>query len=99
MSTAELTLAETTIRAWKDEDFRFALAAQGRQVTDSPAGAVELADDVLGDVVGGQSLTSILTTVPCAGAVSSTFSCLTCEHTVWHGSCGTLSIGCCAAEQ
>lgn len=92
------------IRAWKDVDFRVTLEGEGAEVPESPVGTIELADDDLGDVAGGMpgiiTQTSIcVTSLPCATAglvaISSTLSCNTCATTLWHGSCGASSIGCC----
>jgi mersacidin/lichenicidin family type 2 lantibiotic len=93
-----------TIRAWKDADYRASLLVEeGIKIPESPVGSIELADDDL-DPSGGSipqlTQTSICTTsLACviAGtiAVSNTVSCNTCETTLWHGTCGASSIGCC----
>ena len=93
-----------TIRAWKDADYRASLLVEeGTDIPESPVGSIELSDEEL-DPSGGSipqlTQTSICTTSwPCviAGtiALSQTFSCGTCETTVWHGTCGASSIGCC----
>src|SRR5262245_41920704 len=95
----------TTIRAWKDLDFRASLGdASGVEVADSPVGTIELADEDLGDTAGGMiyaaTQTSICaTTTGCATAIlvaiSNTLSCGACDTTLWHGSCSASSIGCC----
>ena len=44
------------IRSWKDADFRDSLSdAERALLPENPAGLVELTDEVLSDVVGGQS--------------------------------------------
>ena len=94
----------TTIRAWKDLDFRASLeAADGLGIPESPVGTIELADDDLGDTSGGMiylvTQTSICaTTTGCFTtiviSVSDTLSCLACDTTLWHGTCSASSIGC-----
>lgn len=47
---------EEIIRAWKDADFRTELSADERALLpENPAGLVELTDEALEDVVGGDS--------------------------------------------
>jgi mersacidin/lichenicidin family type 2 lantibiotic len=95
----------TTIRAWKDLDFRASLEETGRTaVADSPVGTIELADEDLGDASGG-AIQAVTQTSICATstgcvttiiiAISDTFSCGACDTTLWHGSCSASSIGCC----
>ena len=92
-----------TIRAWKDADYRASLLVEDTDVPESPVGSIELADEDL-DPSGGSMLqltqTTICTTsMPCvfAGtiALSQTISCGSCETTLWHGTCGASTIGCC----
>lgn len=93
-----------TIRAWKDADYRASLTAEEAiELPDSPVGSIELDDDDL-DPSGGSvpeltQTTICATSYPCvlAGtiALSQAFSCATCETTLWHGTCGASSIGCC----
>ena len=92
------------IRAWKDADFRASLGDGAGDLPDSPAGTIELADEDIGDQAGGMppivTQTSIcVTTLPCvtivAYTVSNAISCGTCETTLWHGTCGASTIGCC----
>ena len=95
----------TTIRAWKDLDFRASLTDSGGvTVADSPVGSIELADEDIGEVAGGAiqqiTQTSICaTTTGCVTsvivAISNTLSCGACDTTLWHGSCSASSIGCC----
>jgi mersacidin/lichenicidin family type 2 lantibiotic len=93
-----------TIRAWKDADYRASLLVEeGIEIPESPVGSIELADDDLdpsGGAIPQLTQTSICTTsLACvlAGtiAISQTISCATCETTLWHGTCGASSIGCC----
>lgn len=94
-----------TIRAWKDVDYRASLDPGARaDLPDSPVGTIELADEDLGDAAGGVApvltQTSIcVTSLPCFGGITVTISnqisCGTCETTLWHGTCGFSSIGCC----
>ena len=96
---------QRTIRAWKDVDFRASLADEGADVTASPVGTVELADADLGGVAGGDMAAPLTqtgicaTSWGCAGAItiaiSNQISCGTCEESLWHGTCGFSSIGCC----
>src|SRR5688500_6139712 len=96
---------QRTIRAWKDVDFRASLVAdEGADLPASPVGTIELADDDLGDAAGGApaitQTSNCATTLYCAGAVtiaiSNQISCGTCETSLWHGTCGFSSIGCCS---
>ena len=40
-------------RAWKDDEYRQKLAAQGKAVPENPAGSEELSDEDLAHVAGG----------------------------------------------
>jgi mersacidin/lichenicidin family type 2 lantibiotic len=94
-----------TIRAWKDVEFRASLGDDELGgVAPSPVGTIDLTDQDLGDVAGGEmaqiTVTSVCTTsLPCATAiivtVSNQFSCGDCDTTLWHGTCAASSIGCC----
>ena len=95
----------TTIRAWKDLDFRASLdEAGGVAVADSPVGTIELADEDLGDESGG-AMPAVTNTSICATStacltsvlvsLSNTISCGACDTTLWHGTCSASSIGCC----
>jgi mersacidin/lichenicidin family type 2 lantibiotic len=96
---------QQTIRAWKDLDFRAALDSdEGANLPSSPVGTIELDDADLGDASGRSmsiiTQTSICaTSLPCAAtiaiAVSNQISCGACDESLWHGSCGFSSIGCC----
>jgi mersacidin/lichenicidin family type 2 lantibiotic len=96
---------QRTISAWKDLDFRASLEpGEEADLPASPAGTIELADEDLGDVAGGAvaiiTQTSICaTSLPCATAVvitvSNNISCGACDESLWHGTCGFSSIGCC----
>lgn len=94
-----------TIRAWKDEGYRLTLDPQERvAIPPSPAGAIELSDTDLGEVVGGSQLiitqtTVCMTSLPCFTvatiAISQNISCGACDTTLWSGTCYASSIGCC----
>ena len=93
-----------TVRAWKDLDFRASLDPnEAGHLPESPVGDIELADADLGDAAGGMvpiSQTSICgTSLPCltvvAAGISSQISCGSCSESLWHGTCGFSSIGCC----
>ena len=93
----------TTIRAWKDADYRQMLSADDAAATRSPAGTIELDDGDLGDVAGG---TAALTQTGICGtslgcvtvvtiAISKNISCGACTSTLWSGTCYASSVGCC----
>lgn len=95
---------QRTIRAWKDLDFRASLAPnEAAELSSSPAGTIELADADLGDPSGAAmpiTATSLcVTSLGCAATiaigVSNQISCGTCAESLWHGSCGFSSLGCC----
>ena len=96
---------QRTIRAWKDLDFRASLEPNAdADLPSSPVGIIELEDADLGDPSGGVvaaiTQTSICaTSLPCAAtiaiAVSNQISCGACEESLWHGTCGFSSVGCC----
>jgi mersacidin/lichenicidin family type 2 lantibiotic len=95
---------QRTIRAWKDLDFRALLDANEQaELPASPVGTIELADGDLGDPSGGAvpiTQTSICaTSLPCAASIAITISnqisCGACDESLWHGTCGFSSIGCC----
>jgi len=86
----------TTIRAWKDADYRQTLPAEDAAATQSPAGTIELDDADLGDVAGGTAAgltqTGICgTSMACVTVVS----CGACAATLWSGTCAVSSVGCC----
>jgi mersacidin/lichenicidin family type 2 lantibiotic len=102
----ELIMADhPTIRAWKDEEYCLTLDPGARAaLPPSPAGTIELADDDLGDVAGGDveqiTQTSICGTgLACLTvisiAISKNISCGACDTTLWSGTCWASSIGCC----
>ena len=93
-----------TIRAWKDLDFRASLDPnEAEDLPASPVGDIELADADLGDVAGGAvpitQTTFCATSLPCAAGVlviiSGQISCGSCDESLWHGTCGFSTIGCC----
>ena len=95
---------QQTIRAWKDLDFRASLDPnEGTGLPSSPVGTIELDDADLGDPSGGMipiTQTSICaTSLGCAAtitiAISNQISCGGCEESMWHGTCGFSSVGCC----
>ena len=96
---------ERTIRAWKDLDFRASLDPdEEAAVPSSPVGLIDLDDVDLGDPSGGAlpiTQTSICqTSLPCAATIaigiSNQISCGACDESLWHGTCGFSSIGCCS---
>ena len=56
------------IRCWKDPDYRDAVAGGGGTVPEHPAGAVEIPDEDLAGVAGGQS--EWITSAACCGGFS-----------------------------
>jgi mersacidin/lichenicidin family type 2 lantibiotic len=93
-----------TIRAWKDAEFRAALGDEAMGLAPSPVGAIELADEDLGDAAGGAvaiitQTTFCATSAQCATliliGISNQISCGACDTTLWHGTCAASSIGCC----
>jgi mersacidin/lichenicidin family type 2 lantibiotic len=80
------------IRAWKDEDYRNSLSPEQRALLpENPAGMVELEDGELAGIEGG-------TSIPCISAVTAVTKLLTCSvncNTVFQGTCGAWSVGCC----
>jgi len=97
----------TTIRAWKDESFRLTLTDDERSaLPESPAGLIDLDDEDLGAVAGGDGgITDggiCATGWPCAAvisiAISKNMSCGACPTTLWSGSCSVSSLGCCPPE-
>ncbi len=49
------------VRAWKDEEYRSSLTeAQRAQLPENPAGMIELTDEALNEVVGGEGITQWL---------------------------------------
>ncbi len=94
----------TTIRAWKDADYRQALSAEDTAATQSPAGTIELDDADLGDVAGGTAAgltqtgicgTSMACVTVVTIAISKNISCGACVATLWSGTCAVSSVGCC----
>ena len=94
-----------TVRAWKDDEYRLSLELADRgAVQPSPVGSIELDDTDLGRIAGGSvaivtQTTVCVTSVACVTvatiAISRNLSCGACEHTLWSGSCGFSSVGCC----
>lgn len=94
-----------TIRAWKDADFRASLDPnEDGAPAPSPVGGIELDDADLGDVaggaiaitVGGFCQTSLGCFTAAATIISNQISCGACNSSMWHGTCGFSSIGCCS---
>ncbi len=76
------------VRAWKDEDYRNSLTAEQRMMLpDNPAGLVELSDTEIAGVEGG-------TSAPCV-TVSVLATCSGNCNTLFNGTCGVFSVGCC----
>jgi hypothetical protein len=81
--------SEDIIRAWKDPDSRDPLESG------HPAGDIDLARGFV-DAHGGTAHWACSLTVSWA---TDSFSChLQCERTVFNGTCGVGSYGCCEAE-
>jgi mersacidin/lichenicidin family type 2 lantibiotic len=60
------------IRAWKDEEYRLTLTEEQRALLpDNPAGPMELSDDELDSIVGGQESMNVLIgcSIVCRSAV------------------------------
>jgi mersacidin/lichenicidin family type 2 lantibiotic len=77
---------EMIIRAWKSESYRESLSAAERAALPAhPAGAIELEDDLLDNVVGGLTLllTPLLPTAPnttgCSGLCTPQVTEVACE--------------------
>jgi mersacidin/lichenicidin family type 2 lantibiotic len=88
-------LAEVTVRAWKDRDFADALRADGEAVPASPAGVAVLDDDALDERARGGDLPKTGGVVCGIIIISGTLSCYRCDTTLFDGTCGAASIGCC----
>ena len=57
------------IRAWKDEEYRMSLSDEERSLLpDNPAGSIELSDEELESIVGGDPRSGI---VACSGICKS----------------------------
>jgi len=92
------------IRAWKDSDYRETLDARElASLPASPIGNVELSDEQLGEIAGGDMAVTqtgiCATTLPCLAvatiAISKNVSCGACDVTLWSGTCAVSSVGCC----
>lgn len=92
------------IRAWKDSDYRDTLDAHElASLPASPIGNVELSDEQLGEIAGGDvevTQTGICaTSLPCftvaTVTISKNLSCGACDVTLWSGTCAVSSVGCC----
>ena len=96
------------IRAWKDSEYRQTLDERAlASLPASPIGGVELSDEQLGAIAGGEeeafTQTGICaTTLPCLSvatvAISKNLSCGACDVTLWSGTCAVSSVGCCPKE-
>ncbi len=86
MSTVDI------VRAWKDEEYRNSLSDEQRALLpDNPAGLVELDDSELAGIEGG-------TTAPCISAITAVTVLASCSFnckTMFNGTCGVWSVGCC----
>jgi mersacidin/lichenicidin family type 2 lantibiotic len=88
--------AEVTVRAWKDPAFADALRDAGTAAPPSPAGEVVLDDVDLTHAGAGPGEVPKTPMPYCIiSVVSVVFSCLGCDTTLWDGTCGAASIGCC----
>jgi mersacidin/lichenicidin family type 2 lantibiotic len=80
------------IRAWKDEEYRDSLTDDQRALLpENPAGMVELDDNELAGIEGG-------TSAPCISVVTAVTVLVSCSgncKTVFQGTCGAWSVGCC----
>ena len=102
-SSGEPMHDHTTIRAWKDADYRQMLSAEDAAAAQSPAGTIELDDGDLGDIAGGTAAvtqTTICgTSLGCVTvitlALSKNISCGACTASLWSGTCYASSVGCC----
>jgi mersacidin/lichenicidin family type 2 lantibiotic len=87
------------IRAWKDAEFRKKLSSKKRALLpDNPAGYIELKDEDLGAVVGGESLpacTGYITTcdAQCFTEVGTCETCTGCGATCQGETCGGHTCG------
>ncbi len=94
------------ILSWKDAQYFDALSESERAaLPDHPSGAVAVPDELLG-AAGGEGpfpsmadLTIKLTSLPCTATVVQVLSCFKCDDTIWQGTCGVLSVGCCVHVQ
>lgn len=83
------------IRAWKDPVYRRELDPSQYDPAQHPAGAVATEET---DPAGGDAESTwapVATTWPCLAIVSAGVSCSGCETTLWKGTCGASSVGCC----
>lgn len=84
--------SDITVRAWKDPHFREELSADIRaSLPTHPAGVMNHAEDIESYGGGGDMITER----GCLDVLTKMFSCVGCEHTLWHGSCWASTIGCC----
>jgi mersacidin/lichenicidin family type 2 lantibiotic len=75
---------KSTIRAWKDAEYRDSLsAAERNELMENPAGLVELGDSELEMVAGNAAATRPVLSFGC------------CDATLTVGSCRVLTLGCC----
>ena len=87
---------EDIIRAWKDEDYRISLSDEERaMLPEHPAGVVDLSDEDLDDAAGG---TTIICGITITGGITALLSCSPGLDTVFRGSCGFFSAGCCGTK-
>jgi mersacidin/lichenicidin family type 2 lantibiotic len=84
---------EEIVRAWKDENFRASLDPEAlAALPENPAGSL-FEDRSAENDAGGQW--GPATGWVCLTLVSVAFSCGPCDATIWDGTCGISSVGCC----
>ncbi len=84
------------IRAWKDEEYRNSLTSdQLAALPENPAGLVELEDSDLLNVDGGTSVPCAIVTSAISFILTDGLSCSVNCATVFQGTCGAWSVGCC----
>ena len=85
--------SSNVIRAWKDEDYRLSLSeAERAKLPENPAGLIELSDEDLSDATGATTTTACLSVIT---AVTVLASCSGNCDTVFRGTCGAYTVGCC----
>ena len=93
---------EQTVRAWKDPDYADGLRTAGTALAPSPVGESwsPLDDAALARVGGGREIPNTVGGPWVCGILiaSSALSCLRCETSIWDGTCGAGSVGCCPSD-
>ncbi len=90
--------SDITVRAWKDPTFRETLPGEAlAQLPQHPAGSLDEACDqaiLMPTNVGGAGTTWIMA----IEMFDKAFSVVGCPTTMWHGTCGASTLGCCLAD-